>query len=246
MKTSYTQVELNKILLNIKPRKGWDFSIMKTERQTIPWNYDTTVRKYLKKSDNVLDIGTGGGENFLKFSPLISSGTGIDIDSDMIKMAKKNAEGTSNMDFLEMDDSLDELSGKFNIILSRHAPYNLNAIKDHLVPNGYFITQQVGENNMRNVKKVLGQEITTPVVTKSEFLRSGFECLVFEKYDVEYIVKDIESLVFWLNALDLEHSDIHGGKALQNVETLNKILANNVDERGFVTNEERFLVVAQK
>jgi len=30
------------------------------------------------------------------------------------------------------------------------------------------------------------------------------------EYDVEYVVRDVESLVFWLSALDLPHADLDG------------------------------------
>ena len=66
------------------------------------------------------------------------------------------------------------------------------------------------------------------------------------EYDVEYVVRDIESLVFWLNALfDPAHADVDGQLALASVATLNRVLAGNVDERGFVTNEHRYLAIAQ-
>lgn len=63
--------------------------------------------------------------------------------------------------------------------------------------------------------------------------------------DAEYVVRDIESLVFWLNALDLDHADVDGRSGVASAATLNLILAGNVDERGFVTNEHRYLVVLQ-
>lgn len=71
------------------------------------------------------------------------------------------------------------------------------------------------------------------------------ELISFREYDVEYVVRDIESLVFWLNALDLLHADLDGATALASADALNAVLADNVDERGFVTNEHRYLVVAQ-
>ncbi len=58
-------------------------------------------------------------------------------------------------------------------------------------------------------------------------------------------MRDIESLVFWLNALDAVHADIDGQAALASAAVLNWVLAGNVDERGFVTNEHRYLAIAQ-
>ena len=57
---------------------------------------------------------------------------------------------------------------------------------------------------------------------------------------------DIGSLIFWLRALDLLHADIDGCAALASAAMLNQILTANVDDRGFVTNEHRYLAIAQR
>jgi hypothetical protein len=67
---------------------------------------------------------------------------------------------------------------------------------------------------------------------------SGLRPLAVMEYDVE-------SLVFWLNALDTTHADLDGKSALASAAVLNLVLAGNVDERGFVTNEHRYLAIAQ-
>jgi hypothetical protein len=69
--------------------------------------------------------------------------------------------------------------------------------------------------------------------------------IAFLEYDVEYVVRDIESLVFWLTALDPRHADLDGAAALADVTRLNRILRGNTDHRGFVTNEHRYLAIAQ-
>jgi hypothetical protein len=38
---------------------------------------------------------------------------------------------------------------------------------------------------------------------------------------------------------------VDGQSALASAATLNRVLAGNVDERGFVTNEHRYLAIAQ-
>jgi hypothetical protein len=84
-----------------------------------------------------------------------------------------------------------------------------------------------------------------PAIQPQAITASGLRPLAFLEYDVEYVVRDIESLVFWLNALDPAHADVDGQAALANAAILNRVLAGNVDERGFVTNEHRYLAIAQ-
>jgi hypothetical protein len=91
---------------------------------------------------------------------------------------------------------------------------------------------------------VLGLPPAQPPIRAAQVADAGL-LLTFREYDVEYLVRDIESLVFWLNALDLLHADLDGAAALATAEALNAVLAGNVDEREFVTNEHRYLVAAQ-
>jgi hypothetical protein len=131
------------------------------------------------------------------------------------------------------------------VVLDRHAPFDLAVIAAHLRPGGYFITQQVGERNMACVKAALGQPPSPPPVQPHAIRASGLRPLAVMEYDTEYVVRDIESLIFWLNALDPAHADIDGPSALASAAILNQVLAGNVDERGFVTNEHRYLAIAQ-
>jgi hypothetical protein len=150
-----------------------------------------------------------------------------------------------NVEFVVCSHRLEEVTGIFDVVLNRHAPFDLGAVVAHLKPGGYFITQQVGEQNMRCVKKALGQSLGSQVIAARQVIDSGLRLVAFGEYDVQYVVSDIESLVFWLGALDVLHADLDGSGALASAAALNRILAGNVDERGFVTNEHRYLAIAQ-
>jgi len=150
-----------------------------------------------------------------------------------------------NLRFRVCSERLESVPETFDVIIDRHAPFDLSAVAAHLKPRGYFVTQQVGERNMACVKAALGQPPSPPPIRQQAIAASGLRPLAFMEYDVEYVVRDIESLVFWLNALDMGHADVDGQSALASAAILNRILAGNVDERGFVTNEHRYLAVAQ-
>jgi SAM-dependent methyltransferase len=243
---SYSQQALEQVLSGIRARRGWDFSNMSETRQPVPWEYHDVVLRYLRISDDVLDIGTGGGERLRDLAGAFGSGLGIDVDPAMVRFAAENS-AAPNLSFRVCSDRLESIPEMFDVIISRHAPFDLGAVAAHLRPGGYFITQQVGERNMACVKTALGQPPEPPAIQRQPLAASeGLRLLAFLEYDVEYVVCDIESLVFWLNALDLDHADVNGQSALASAVTLNRILAGNVDERGFVTNEHRYLAVTQK
>lgn len=243
MLEAYSQEVLDELLAQIPPRRGWDFSRMNVLRQPVPWNYHDLVVRYLRPTDSVLDIGTGGGETFTQLANIFGRGLGIDPDAEMIQLAVANST-SGNIGFRVGSARLEAVSETFDVILDRQAPFDLDAVGVHLKPAGYFITQQVGERNMACVQAALGQETTLPPVQRHAFAASGLRLLAFLEYDVEYVVRDIESLLFWLRGLDGAHADLDGSAALASATALNRVLAGNVDARGFVTNEHRYLAVA--
>lgn len=52
--------ELKAIADSVGELHGWDFSRMRTDRDPMPWDYAEIVRGYLRPTDHVLDIATGG------------------------------------------------------------------------------------------------------------------------------------------------------------------------------------------
>ena len=66
---SMTFDELEQIVEANGKLDGWDFSRVRAGRDPVLWEYVDVVRQYLKPTDRVLDIGTGGGEIFFSLAP---------------------------------------------------------------------------------------------------------------------------------------------------------------------------------
>ena len=197
MKKRYDEVELRQLVGAVNQRRGWDFSSMRDWLAPTPWEYTAVVRTMLKSSDEVLDVGSGGGERLLALAPYLALGVGIDPDPVRVAAATEKAREQPKLRFAIGDARLRSLTDSFDVILNRHAPFDLTAAAAHLRPGGRFITQQVGERNMGVVHAALGRRRAAPTIT-----RSGVEAVEglavdrFEEYDVEYVVQDIESLLF--------------------------------------------------
>lgn len=245
---AYTQSEIRKILSSVPDIVGWEFSYMNKDRQAVPWEYQDVASVYIQGSHTVLDIGTGDGKRFAQFSSSFSSGVGIDLDPEMISLANKL--GLSNTKFTVSDYRLGGITESFDVILNRHTMFDLEAIAQHLHTDGYFVSQQVGERNMYNIRTVIegGSISDMPTITKASISSSGLRIVAFMEYDVAYEVQDIESLLFWLNALDMLHTGMDGSSAVKDISLLNALLDTgyNDQRKSFVTNEHRYLVVAQK
>lgn len=115
--------DLRLIAEGVGKLEGWDFSRVRDGRDPVPWNYVDVVQQYLKPTNRVLDIGTGGGEIFLSLAPYFGEGVGIDDDPAMIKTAQRNQSNLSidNVSLMRMDGKdLQFNPEEFDVVLSRH------------------------------------------------------------------------------------------------------------------------------
>lgn len=232
---------------------GWDFSSVHIERSPVPWDYVDVVRKYLRPTDRVLDIGTGGGEIFLSLAPFFREGVGIDQSSSMIEAALHNQHSLSigNASLIKMDGrDLHFASDDFDVILLRHAHVYTGEIVRVLRPGGYFITQTVGQRSSLNLLNTFdwtpanfGPDWWQPVATLADEFRSyGCHIIAEAEYDIPYWFLDVGSFLFWLLAVPWPET-IELDKHWQYI---NKILETCQTERGIQTNEHRGLLIVQK
>jgi ubiquinone/menaquinone biosynthesis C-methylase UbiE len=108
------------------------------------------ARKYLHRNDMVLDFGCAAGKYALEIAPSVEEVWGIDISTEMIKTAKRNAAGSdfSNVRFLRADITDLRLKAEsFNIILAFNILHlvgdpvqTLTKIKDLLQPDGILLS----------------------------------------------------------------------------------------------------------
>lgn len=63
----------------------------------IPW-----FTKYIEKSDIVLDLGCGNGQNSIKAARYAQKVIGVDIDESLLAIAQKSTQA-KNIDFLKLD-----------------------------------------------------------------------------------------------------------------------------------------------
>ncbi len=245
--------ELKQIVEAVGKLKGWDFSRVRIGRDPVLWDYVDVVRQYLRPTDRVLDIGTGGGEIFFSLAPYFGEGVGIDHNPTMIETARHNQSALSigNVSLIEMDgNDLQFGAEEFDVVLLRHLRVYVNEIVRILRPGGYFITQAVGQRSSLNFLEAFGWTPASfgpdwwqPVTeVADQFRRHGCHIIAQAEYDVPYWFCDTESFIFWLMAVPWPE-DIDLEKHWQNI---NRILETSQTERGIETNEHRGLLVVQK
>jgi SAM-dependent methyltransferase len=151
--------ELKRLADSVGELRGWDFTPVRDARDPVPWDYAEVVSRYLRPTDHVLDVGTGGGERFLALAPRFGSGVGIDADPVMVRTSQENTPPSlaDRVSFERMDAAdLGFPDASFDVVLNRHAEVYVTEVARVLRPGGYFITQQVGRQNTLNVLAAFG------------------------------------------------------------------------------------------
>jgi len=250
---SMTLQELRRIAEGVGEIEGWDFSRVRAGRGPVPWNYVDIVQQYLKPTDQVLDIGTGGGEIFLSLAAYFGEGVGVDDYPPMLETAQRNQSNLSidNVRWLRMGaDDLKFGPEEFDVVLTRHLEVHVAEIVRVLRTGGYFITQMVGKNSSKNFLEAFGwtpdsfgPDWWQPVAELADqFQAQGCHILAQGEYDVPYWFKDMASFMFWMMAVPWPE-DIQLEKHWQNI---NRILETSTTSRGIETNEHRGLLIVQK
>jgi len=246
----FTFEELKQIDEEVGERRVWDFSSMQAEQEPAPWDFMKIVPQYLKASDFVLDIGTGGGEKFLKLAGYIAKGIGIDQSIEMVKMAQEHAERAriSNITFGQMQaEELAYPNEAFDVIVTRHAPVFHSEVVRVLKPNGYFLTQRVGAKHRQNLKDVFGYHPQPKYANDNGTLIEQFESLgcrivASGEYNIRYWMKDIFSFIFWLKGRDFPK----GFSIERHWKQVSEAVEKYMTPRGIETNAHRELLIVSK
>jgi SAM-dependent methyltransferase len=253
--------ELQAISDEVGELEGWDFSRVRVVEDEPPWQYDDVVRRHLTATSVALDLGTGGGEVFLSFAPLLHSGYGIEQDRGRLRTAVRNQReaATENIRFLAMDvDRLGFLDRSFDVVLAKYANYHVGEVLRLLRPGGVFITQQMGDRDTQNIfdtfgwgsygyywrtqYAVRGSFYKPTMAAAREFEAAGCEIVRCDEYDLCQYYQDVGSLVFFLKASPLPWPFDPETYAAP----LTKLLENHGSERGIQTNAHRELLVVRR
>lgn len=140
---------------------NWSFEDIKYETESFTnWIYEDEIKKHIRKSSKVLDLGTAGGENLLKYFPNCAEILGTDFSEEMIKSAKENLlkSGRNNITFRVMNNlKMDTPANYFDLVTARHTVTDPKQIYNTLKPGGYLIIRGVDKLDCWSLKKMFGR-----------------------------------------------------------------------------------------
>ena len=132
-----------------QPFSGWDFSHLdgRMIEEQAPWSYSTRAAELMGQSSAVLDMGTGGGERFLKLRGHWPKKVAVTEDYPpnlQLTTERLSPLGVQVVDVpLTDDDPMPFADGEFDLVLNRHSGLNAGEVARILAPEGRFLTQQI-------------------------------------------------------------------------------------------------------
>ena len=138
---------------------NWDFSQIKYETIYNPENefdFYTMIKRYSNPNSLCLDLGTGGGENLLKFYPEVGYIIAIDNSKEMIETANKNHKfyKDKKVKFVIGDNlNLNFPNNLFDLVSARNTNSDPRQVFDILKEGGAFIIQGVDTKDCWELKE---------------------------------------------------------------------------------------------
>lgn len=235
------------------PFKGWDFSYItgagRMSEGLRKWSYGSIVLARIRQSSALLDIATGGGELLASFSPLPAVTCATESYKPNISVARERLEPLGVEVFeTEENGPLPFEGEKFDLVIDRHESYSPTEVFRVLRPGGWFVTQQVGDKNDRDLRKLLGATSFKPnrwnlKLAADQLKRSGFKVVDRRQgyYKTRYF--DTGALVYHLKAVPWIIPNFSVKRYFPVLTKLNDV----IEREGYLeVRSDRFLVAATK
>ena len=231
---------------------GWDFSHIdgKYEQENLPWDYSKIIRDYIKKDMYILDYDTGGGEFLLSLDHPYEYTAATEGYPPNVQLCKDTLLPLG-IDFRPCHDAAhipfpDE---SFDLIINRHGDFHAPELYRLLKKGGVFITQQVGEENERDLVSMVlpNAEKPFPQFNLREqqqiFENAGFQIMQGSEAYPSIRFYDVAAFVWFARVIEWEFPDFSVERCFDKLLKMQEIIENT----GYVEGTtHRYLIVARK
>lgn len=234
-----------------KSFQGWDFSYLENrwEEESLPWDYESLVKHYLKQDQLLLDMGTGGGEFLLSLNHPHDKTHVTEAWLPNVTLCQERLAPLGiGVHHVVDDHALSFESNTFDIIINRHEAYCVKEIKRILKPNGIFITQQVGGKNNERLSHLLLDNYNPPYLNlnllnaSKELLDNRFDILQKDEYFPYLRFLDVGAIVYFAKIIEWEFPGFSVEQCFNELEKLNDYIKKNGYYESY---EHRFMLIAK-
>lgn len=232
---------------------GWDFSHIEgkyMEEEDLPWDYKGIIKNYLTSTMRILDFDTGGGEFLLSLghpNNLIAATEGFPPNVVLCTETLLPL----GIDFKPCDNESDipYEDESFDMIINRHGSFDPKELYRLLKKGGLFITQQVGEDNDRELVELVlpGTPKPFPGLNLKDqttaFQQAGFQILESDEVFRPIRFFDIGAFVWFARIIEWEFPGFSVDNCFEHLLNMQSILEETGCVEGTI---HRYYLVAKK
>lgn len=232
---------------------GWDFSHIQgrfEEERDLPWDYRRLVQESLRDSLTLLDYDTGGGEFLLSLGHPAEKTAATEGWPPNVRLCRETL-APLGVDFRECSDPsrIPFPDGSFDLILNRHGAFDPAELFRLLRPGGLFRTEQVGEDNDRDLVERVLPGTPKPFPRKNlreqraAFEAAGFRILRGEEAFRPIRFYDVGAFVWFARVIEWEFPGFSVDRCLDRLLAMQEEVEKTGEVRGTI---HRYLIAAQK
>ena len=233
--------------------RGWDFSHLRgryEEKNALPWNYKTIIQELLRDDMKLLDYDTGGGEFLLSLHHPYGNTAATEGYPPNVLLCRKKLLPLG-IDLRECADAshVPFNDSSFDIIINRHGDLDPSETWRMLKAGGYFVTQQVGSENDRELVDAVLPGLEKPFPhnnlkeQRGAFEEVGFDILKAEEAYCPICFFDVGAFVWFAHIIEWEFPGFSVEKCFDRLLQQQKIIETDGKIAGMT---HRFLIVARR
>jgi SAM-dependent methyltransferase len=194
-----------------QPFVGWDFSYLdgRMIEEQAPWSYSSRAAELMHQASSVIDLGTGGGERYLKLKaywPKIVVATEEYPPNFRLATERLSPFGVRVVDVRLTNDGLLPFStGEFDLVLNRHSGFNAREVARILAPGGTFLTQQVHGLWAYDLLAAFNAKPQWPDATLEKYVpqlkSAGLSVVNTQEWSGQLSFTDVGAIVYYLKAV---------------------------------------------
>ena len=231
---------------------GWDFSHIHgryEEEDDLPWDYEKTVRSYLRDDLKLFDYDTGGGEFLLSLNHPYDNTYCSEGYKPNYELCKERLIPLG-IHLKECADpsAIPFENNSFDLFINRHGDFNVKEIRRVLKDKGIFITEQVGGGNDRDLVEMVLPEMDVPFpdlyLDKQVkiFEDNGFRLIDKQEAFRPIRFYDVGAFVWFAHIIEWEFEGFSVDRCFDKLIKMEEI----IEEKGVLEGTiHRFLIVAK-
>ena len=233
--------------------RGWDFSHIQgrfQEEHDLPWSYPALVRECLREDMDLLDYDTGGGEFLLSLGHPPERTAATEGWPPNVALCRETLP-PRGVDFRECGDpsAIPFPDESFDLILNRHGAFDPAELFRLLRPGGLFLTEQVGEDNDRDLVERVLPGLPKPFPHKNlreqreAFDQAGFRILRGEEAFRPILFFDVGAFVWFARVIEWEFPGFSVDRCFHRLLSMQEELDRTGRIQGTI---HRYLILAGK